>query len=282
MDTMFKMSVFIILNIFILTIYATAKNEECGSVTIRGKPHKRDVWVRDLKCPYQLSFYKEQDILFYTYDVGIENEDTFEIAYYLKHNKTSHIIHNVTNGFATAIDQENHTIYIGSNSGIYKCNPKETNMTIIHKFISKFNIWSLIFKKHLYFISYPSQRLFEVKENNGNHSVFKVHEIKERIYHYAIDGNENQYIVNKTGLYKINATLHRTLIDDKKVFTCMTADNKGEIHFCDRHSGIYVHNKHNNTLDIVVNINNVYGLTFDKNNTMIVSNNKEIVSFVPC
>lgn len=257
------------------------KNDECeNSVLVKGKKHKKVVWVENIDRPYQLAFYQHKEILFYSYNVGIEEEDTFKIAYLHKHSYEHHDLE-IENGFATAVDDENHVVYFGGNLGIYKYHP-DKNRTRAEKILSKYNVWTMFFRKKLYFIKYPIQRLYELDVHHNKSIPERVKHIHEKIYLYGIDGNHHQYITNDTGLYQIkNGSSERIRYHGEHVFRGMAVDKKGEIYFCGKH-GIFVANHHNHTLQEILHVRNIFGLTFDNHNNIIYSNPYEIVTLYPC
>lgn len=267
-------------------------NEKCEGLDVRGRFHKEEVLAKGLNRPYQLSYYHEKHELYFSNNIGDDNKDEFEIQLLLK-NGTVFSYDVVTNGFATAIDQENGIAYFGGSDGVYMDNLKEESKPQI--IIEKQNIWDMFFKKHLYFITYPSQKLYKYKHDDGKksgkgkksnkHAKSKEPEhqtwIHEKIYQFVIDGDDDIFITNKTGLYMINnGTEHRHFFEGETVFRAIELNNKGEAHFCGS-NGIYVPLKHNHTLHKIAHVKNIFGLTFDNDDHMIYSNPHQLVKLVP-
>lgn len=250
-------------------------DKKCDTIEIQGKQHSKFTWLQNIDHPYHLAFDKHKEMLYFSYNYGSNEEDTFQVAYVEK--KAPHKVHNISiaNGFATAIDQENHVVYIGADRGIYKYHPdKHENKKINNK-----NIWSMFLKKELYFITYPKQQLYKINVHKNESKSSKVkHNIDGKIYLYGIDGNNNEYFTNNTGLYKIkNGTNDIIHYEGEKIFRALAVNNKGEIHFAGK-NGIYVTHKHNHTLEEIAHIRNIFGLTFDQDDNIIYSDAHNIIT----
>ncbi|XP_063372479.1 ommochrome-binding protein-like [Cydia amplana] len=251
---------------------------KCKTVSVRGKIHKKDVLATGINRPYQLSMYKHEHKIFFSYNVGKNEEDTFEIGYIKKGEKNVTAIKEVFNGFASAVDEENHHVYLGGSKGIYKLNLKNNNETL-ENIVSGYNIWYMFFYKHLYFIDFPSQNLYVYKKN-----ATKVHYIKDKIYQYVIDKDGDQFITTDKGLYRIkegsSAGHDRHQYSDIKLFRGAALDNTGHAYFCSNHS-IYATNKNNHTLVEIAYVRNVFGITFDNQDNIVYSDPKNIVKLLP-
>lgn len=266
--------------------------DKCEGFDVRGLFHKEEVLAKGLNRPYQLSYYHHKHELYFSNNIGDDNKDEFEIQLLLK-NGSVYSYDVVKNGFATAIDQENGIAYFGGSDGVYMDNLKEESKPKI--IIEKHNIWDMFFKKNLYFITYPSQKLYKYEHEAGKKSEHgkksnkhaKIMEpehqkwIHEKIYQFAIDGDDDIFITNKTGLYMIKkGSEERHLIQGETVFRAIEINNNGDAHFCGRH-GIYVPHKHNHTLHQIAHVKNIFGLAFNNDGHMIYSNPHQIVKLVP-
>ncbi|XP_049884431.1 ommochrome-binding protein-like [Pectinophora gossypiella] len=267
-----------------VTIIAAKKlhlvKPKCDGVELRAIFHQNIVLATGLNRPYQLSYYKKEHELFFSNNVGNDTEDTFEIMK-LKHGNVT-TLDKIDNGFATAIDNEKQVAYFGGSTGIYRMNLETGDIT---KIIHNHNVWDMFFKTHLYFIVYPSQKLYKYTDNHGTKHKSKGpdHEkwIHEKIYQFAIDGDGDRFITNETGLFIIkNGTIDREEVRGETVFRAIEINHKGEAYFCGK-NGIYVPDKKDYTLIKIAHVKNIFGLTFDDVGNVIYSNPYEIIKLLP-
>ncbi|CAK1548419.1 unnamed protein product [Leptosia nina] len=251
---------------------------KCEEMMVHDKPHKKHVLSMGLNRPYQLAFDKHNQRLFFSHNVGRDDEDAFEIGYIEKDKMVPTIVQSVKNGFAIGIDNKDAIIYYGGSDGIYKQHLKENNATV-YEVLKEHNVWDMFFKHALYFITYPLQHLYKLDEKNKT-AEHQTH-IHEKIYQFAIDGHNDMFITNETGLFLIkNGTHERIAYAGPKVFRAIEINNEGVAYFCGK-NGIYTANKNNHTLDMVVKIKHVFGLTFDGDDHIIYSDSHEIVKLLP-
>lgn len=266
--------------IFVLCLYSVQINSEnCDGVHVDGKFHRKEILAKNIDRPYQLSYDKHKHTVYFSYNVGKEEEDRFNIGYIDK-GEVEHKVHDkIENGFAIAIDKSNHKIYFGGSEGIYMGSLKENNDT--KKIVDGYNIWDMFFKEELHFIRYPQQRLYKCVHKESKIMVERQNHIHEKIYQYAIDGHDDSLITNKTGLYLIkNGTTDRILISGPVNFRCVEINNKGEAYLCGQHA-IYTVDKVKRSLKEVASIRNIFGLAFDDEDNIIYSNPHEIVKLLP-
>lgn len=251
----------------------------CEEVHVDGKIHRKEILAKNIDRPYQLSYEKHKHRVYFSYNVGTEEEDRFNIGYIDKGEKEHKIHDKIENGFAIAIDNSNDRIYFGGSQGIYMESLKEHNDT--KKIVDGYNIWDMFFKKELHFIRYPQQRLYKCVHNDSKIIVERQKHIHEKVFQYAIDGHHDSFITNRTGLYLIkNGTTDRHLITGPVNFRCVEINNKGVAFFCGQHA-IYTVDKEKRALKEVANIRNIFGLTFDNEDNIIYSNPHEIVKLLP-
>lgn len=263
------------------------KESKCEGKHVRQVFNKIDVLEQGLNRPYQLSYYKKRHEIFFSNNVGNFTEDKFEIRRLhvsLDSNLTNTKVDNVENGFAVAVDNENDVAYFGGSDGIHKYDLEVGNL---NKITNNHDIWDMFFSKHLYFITYPDQRLYKYSYFKRNHS--KENEwkavpekwIQEKIYQFAIDKDNDVFFTNGTGLFMIrNGTEYRKHITGETVFRCIEVDNEGEAHFCGKNA-IFVVNKETHALKEIVYVKNIFGLTFDNAGRIIYSNPTKIVKLTP-
>ncbi|XP_014360380.2 ommochrome-binding protein [Papilio machaon] len=268
----------IIVYFTLFVISSVVNSEKCDGIYLNNKFHRKEVLSKNIDRPYQLSYDKHRHRVYFSYNIGKEEEDRFNIAYIEKGNTEHKVKDNIENGFAIAIDNINDKIYFGGSLGIYEELIKKENET--KKIIEGFNVWDMFIKEKLHFINYPQQRLYKCEHEESGVKAVRQKHIHEKIYQYAIDGHGNSYITNRTGLYMIkNGTSDRIFIKGINNFRCIEVDNDGVVHFCGQH-GIYVINKEDYTLEKIAEIRNIFGLTFDHDNNFIYSNPHEIVKLL--
>lgn len=263
----------------LILIYANnlaSLKTKCTGVHINGKNHKKEILANGINRPYQLAYYHHKNVLYFSYNVGDDNQDKFEIGYFnLKENKKIPTPIPIKNGFATALDENNKLLYLGGTDGVFVANLNES--AVIEHVIKGHNIWDMFFKNHLYFIEYPSQRLHK-KTQNGSEIVAHIH---EKIYQFVIDGNDDIFITTKDGVREIkNGTSEKIPYDGPAAFRAVEVDRKGVAHFCAK-SSIYVANKENHTLEEIGHVKNIFGITFGNDNNIIYSDPHEIVKLLP-
>lgn len=265
------------------------KNEKkpvCEGISVHGKIHKEELLINGINRPYQLSYYKKNKtdhLLYFSYNVGLQNASTFMIGY--TEGYTTYWaapvptpIPAVKNGFATALNHADDIIYLGGSEGIYVQNLTARGSAETHLLIPKHDIWDLFFKEHLYFIAFPSRRLYKVHSQNETEIQKHIH---EKLYHFVIDGDGDTFISNKSGLYMIkNDTNHRIHIKGAKVFRAFEVNRKGVAYFCGQNE-VYVADKEKHSLVEIATIKNIFGLTFDEDDNMIYSDPHQIIRLLP-
>lgn len=262
-----------------LLVYATssaAHERKCAGVNVNGRFHRKEILTNGINRPYQLALYHHKNILYFSYNVGDDKADNFEIGHInLKQNQKIPTIIPIKNGFATALDEHNKLLYLGGSEGIFAGNLNES--AVLEHVLKGHNIWDMFFKDHLYFIEYPSQRLHKKTHNSSE----LVEHIDEKIFQFVIDGDDDVFITTKDGLREIkNGTKERVSYDGPDAFRAVEVDRKGVVHFC-ANSAIYVANKSNHTLEEIAHVKNIFGITFDKDNNIIYSDPHEIVKLLP-
>ncbi|XP_068629117.1 ommochrome-binding protein-like [Battus philenor] len=268
-----------ILYTIVASIFTIGNGEKCEGIHINGKLYNKEILAKNIDRPYQLCYDKHRNRVYFSYNVGKDEEDRFNIAYIEKGQPEHKIKENIEDGFAIAIDNKNQKMYFGGSLGIYEESMKEGNET--KKIIEGFNIWDMFFKEKLYFISYPQQRLYKCEHEKSELKAVRQKHIHEKIFQHAIDGDGDSYITNKTGLYMIkNGTTDRILLKGSKNFRCIEINNEGVAFFCGQH-GIYIADKEHYTLEKIAEIKNIFGLTFDDGNNIIFSTPHEIVKVLP-
>ncbi|XP_028175967.1 ommochrome-binding protein-like [Ostrinia furnacalis] len=263
-----------------------------GIINVHGKPHMELTVIDGVNRPHQLSYYKRRAAklfqeVYFSYNVEQQNESTSTIGYIgfqvpRPGNPTAriHKISSVKNGFATAIDYANNVIYLGGSEGIYEQNLMLGGLSEPHLFIPNRNIWDLFFKDNLYFIEFPSRRLYKVVQVNNKTESVQSH-IHEKLYQFVIDGDGDTFLSNKSGLFMIRKdTNNRIHIKGAKAFRAFKVSRKGVAYFCGKNK-IYVADKEKESLVKIASIKNITGLTFDYDNNMYFSDPHRIAKLLP-
>lgn len=259
---------------------SSEEKEKCDGVHVRDKFHKKQIIGMGLNRPYQLAYDHSEHKIFFSYNSGDDNKDLFEIGYIEKGHIKHKVIEEVKNGFAIAINNQNNVIYFGGSEGVYKHHLK-SNDSKVSKIVSGYDVWDMFFKHHLYFIDYPSQKLYKYEHEKSGVQIGHQKHIHEKVFQFAIDGDNDIFLTNSTGLYRIkNGTDHRIFYDGPKVFRAIEINNQGEAYFSGQ-NGIFVANKKNDSLEKIAHIKNIFGLAFDGDDNIIYSNPSEIIKLVP-
>lgn len=273
------MQVVILLCVFAL-VNASEEKENCEGVQVHDKFHKKHVIGMGLNRPYQLAYDHSEHKVFFSYNFGKDDEDLFEIGYIEKGHIKHKTIKEIENGFAIAINNKDNVIYFGGSNGIYKHHLK-SNDSKVEKIISGHNVWDMFFKHNLYFIDYPAQHLYKCEHEKTGMKIQHQKHIHEKIFQFVIDGENDIFITNETGLYRIkNGTDHRIFYEGPKLFRAIEINNKGKAYFTGQ-NGIFIANKESNTLEKIAHIKNIFGLAFDNDDNIIYSNPSEIIKLLP-
>ncbi|XP_028175953.1 ommochrome-binding protein-like [Ostrinia furnacalis] len=267
-----------------------------GIINVHGKPHMELTVIDGVNRPHHLSYYKPRivslfQVVYFSYNVGQQNESTPTIGYTVEPGNPTAKIHKIStvkNGFATAIDYANDIIYLGGSEGIYtnKICALTTRVGSLlgglsepYLFIPNRNIWDLFFKDNLYFIEFPSRSLYKVSSNSNQ--VELQSQIHEKLYQFVIDGDGDTFLSNKSGLFMIRKdTNNRIHIKGAKVFRAFKVSRKGVAYFCGKNK-IYVADKEKESLVKIASIKNITGLTFDYDNNMYFSDPHRIAKLLP-
>ncbi|KAF9406334.1 hypothetical protein HW555_013258 [Spodoptera exigua] len=130
----------------------------CNRLKIGDNWYDRDTLWANIGRPYNLNVHRSSNSLFFSYSLPETYADVdFQLAYFNIDTREYQTIAGIRGGCSVAIDQMNDEIYLGGSDGIYKYNML-TKLADFYKEKGK-NIWSLFYKKNLFYISYPDQKL---------------------------------------------------------------------------------------------------------------------------
>lgn len=247
------------------------EENECNGVKINGVYYDTETLREDLDRPYLLAVDYSTNNLYFSYNVK-ENDDEFRSARLNLNTKEFHNIEGVTNGFAQAVDQETHEIYIGGSDGIYRYDYGNNKTEIIAERGS--NIWTLYFKEVLYYSVFPAQFLYTLIDGESRRFV----DLEDtKVDHFVIDNEDDIFFTNTTGLYsQKKGTKNAVLFKESPVLRSLTTDINGNVYAC-LQDGIYAVKKSSASLDKVVEINDGFGLAFDNDNNIVYSDANRLV-----
>ncbi|CAK1540916.1 unnamed protein product [Leptosia nina] len=223
---------------------------------------------------FNLNIHKASNSLLFSFSVLESYSDlNFLLAYYNIDTKDYSVIAGIPDGCAVAIDQKNDEIFLGGSDGIYKYN-MITKIADFHKEKGK-NIWNLFFKRNLFYINYPDQQLY--MEIDDKFAKVKEFEATQIDYFHICNNNDIIY-ANKTGLYKFeNGPSRAYAINELISVRQITEDIEGNVYVCSN-IGIFRYDKEK--LHKILDIRNLHGLAFDRDNSLIVSDEKRIFKLV--
>jgi hypothetical protein len=182
------------------------------------------------------------------------------------------IVPSIRNGFASAIDQTTGTVYLGGSDGIYKFD-YQTRDVSKPALITGIDIFDMYFQNNLYFVDTANQNLYVYRDNKSH----IVPELKDyQIQHFVVEANGNIIFVNSTGLYVLPKGAHTAIFYDVQNINIRGAsiDTTGLPYFVAQ-DGIYVINE-NKELTKVLKLENGYGLSFDKDNNIVCSDERTV------
>ncbi|XP_037295928.1 ommochrome-binding protein-like [Manduca sexta] len=249
--------------------------EPCHKVKIGDNWYEKQVLWSHFGRPYNLNVHKTSNTLFFSYSVPESYSDVdFQLAFYNMDSKEYQTIAGIKGGCTVAIDQATDDIFLGGSDGIYKYNML-TKLADYYKEKGK-NVWSLFYRRNLFYISYPDQILHI--EVDGRFAVVKEFERFE-IDHFHITNDDVIYFANKTGLYKYDKkNLEVVVINELITVRQVMEDNDGELYVC-TNFGVFVDVKFEG-LKKIIDIKNIFGIAFDRDNNLIYSDERSIIKLL--
>lgn len=251
-------------------------NKACNRIQIGEQWYELFVIWSHIGRPYNLNLLRSTNVLFFSYSLSeLYSDVEFELGYINIDTLEANVIAGVKGGCTIAIDQGNDVVFLGGSDGIYKYSIN-TKIANLYKEKGK-NIWSLFFRKKLFYISYPNQRLHI--EIDGN--FLRVKEFEDfEVDHFFVTRNNEIYFANKTAFYIINnIDLKAEMLNDLIIVRQIAEDNEENIYLV-TNMGIYVMSDLF-LMKRIVDMRNIYGLAFDRQNRMIFSDDTSIIVLKP-
>lgn len=252
------------------------EEQKCDGAIIDNVYHDIEILKADIDRPYQLAVDYSTNTVYFSYSLN-KDDDVFKTAYVNLNTKEFAELKGITNGFAQAVDQKNHEIYIGGSNGIYKYNHKtKTGEQIGAKGI---DIWNIYFKDILYYTTFPDQFLYTFV--NGESRRFKDLE-DTKVDLFVIDNEDIVFFTNATGLFgqkkgTKDVVLYKKLSEGLRG---LASDINGNVYVCIA-DGIYKIDKSTVSLIKVVEIDDAFGLAFDNENNIVYSDATTLARLKP-
>lgn len=263
-----------ILFIFIITSTSGIPNKSCDRIRIGNNWYDREILWSELGRPYNLNIHRGSNTLFFSYTQPETYSDVdFQLAYYnLDSNDYQNIV-GIRGGCAVAINQGTDEIYLGGSEGIYKYNM----LTKLADFYKEkgVNIWALFYRRNLFYISYPDQKLhIEIDDKFSPVKEF----VGMEVDHFHVDNDNIIYFANKTGLYKYdndNNNIHN--VNNLITIRQIVEDVDDNVYIC-TNLGVFLLKV--DGMEKISNIKNIYGLAFDRDNNIVISDEKNIIKLI--
>lgn len=243
----------------------------CNGVIFNDVYFDREIIFKNLGRPYNLFMHKYSETIYFSNTLRNETHIDFVITLCEINERECIDITDVPGGYAIAYDSDNDDVYFGGHDGLYKFNPV-TNKANFFAEKGK-SIWGLFVKNKIYYIEYPSQKLFVYKED----SFVKVTAAQNiEIDNFYITKNNDVYYSNKTALFKLEkGSKDVVYLNDELVIRQIVEDSFGDVYFV-ASDGVYLEDKPYDRVKKLANIDQAFGLTFDGNDKIIYSNKDSI------
>ncbi|XP_050348212.1 ommochrome-binding protein-like [Nymphalis io] len=218
--------------------------------------------------PNQLAFSGVTNTLYFSFDSG--RGEYLPVSFNIDTKKLT-ILKGIKDAFAIASDSANE-IYFGGSHGIYKYSPISKSLKRLG--VSNLDIWWIQVKAKIYFIKFPSLKLYFYE----NRKIKSVSQLRNSIVNqFVIDSDDNIFFNNSTGLFGVrNGSNNVVFMKRDPKFYGMALDNTGHVYLCCE-DGVYVVGKMLQRVKKILNIQGILGMAFDKDNNLIYSDSHHIV-----
>lgn len=250
-----------------------------SNVILHGVPYKKHVILADVNYPTKLSIDRHQNNVVFCINADEFSDQSFHSVILNLERGLPFVVPGIRNGFASAVDHTNGSVYLGGSDGIYVYN-HETKTIDRPALVSGIDIFDMFFQKYLYFVDTATQSLHILKDGKQ----MKVSNLDEHlIHHFVVDEKGNLYFVDPRGLYILKRGKHRAiLLDDTTLhYRGVTLDKHGAPHFIAQ-DGIYEINRETGQIEKKLSLEKGFGLAFDKNNNIVYSLERELIRLIRC
>ncbi|CAH2098593.1 unnamed protein product [Euphydryas editha] len=249
----------------------------CDGVMINGTYHEIEELKTGIDRPYMLAVDYSTNTVYFSYSLNSDN-DGFKTASINLNTKVFADLNGINNGFAQAVDPKNDEVYVGGSDGIYKYNKTAKSAEL---FTAKgSNIWNIFIKDRLYYSDFPSQFLYVYL--NGESVRYKDLE-DTKVDFFIIDKDDTIFFTNATGLYsQQKGTKDATLYQEFPVngVRGLTTNINGDPFACFE-DGIYKIDKSDVSLKKIIEIDDAFGLAFDKDSNIVYSDATKLIRLKP-
>ncbi|XP_045766253.1 ommochrome-binding protein-like [Maniola jurtina] len=246
---------------------------------VRKKAYKKQVVLADVNIPYKFSIDRNRNKLFFCINADEFSDQSFHNVILDLNTASVEVVPNIRNGFASAVDQNTGSVYLGGSDGIYKYS-YQTHDIEKPALVRGVDIFDMHFKDDLYFVDTTNLDL-HVLRNNQQSIVPSVEEYG--IHHCAIDGNDNLILANPTGLFLMpkgaKSPIRLSGNDNIENIRGITTDVHGEPYLIAQ-NGIYSIDHVNKQVEMILPLENGYALAFDKDNNIIFSDERSVVKLI--
>ncbi|XP_049882331.1 ommochrome-binding protein-like [Pectinophora gossypiella] len=271
------MKLLIVLSSLIIVQAGVIKEDEetCDGVNVDNKYHDKEVLKAELDRPYLLAVDYSNNVVYFSYSITA-SDDEFKTARLNLETKEFQDIKGVNNGFAQTVDPKTNDVYIGGSDGIYKYN-YNTDKAEFYGAKDE-NIWTLFVKDDIYYSSFPSQFLYV--SNNDTFERFKDLE-DTKVDNFLIDKEDLIFFTNGTGLYsQKKGSKDAEFYEDSTGIRGITLDVNGNVYVC-KSDGIYSVDKTMMYLIKIADLDDAFGVAFDKDNNIIYSDATQLIRLKP-
>ncbi|XP_023936719.2 ommochrome-binding protein-like [Bicyclus anynana] len=247
-------------------------------VKVGNKLYKKHVVLADVNIPFKFSIDRNSNKLFFCMNADEFSDQSFQNVILDLNTESVNIVPNIRNGFASAVDQNTGSVYLGGSDGIYLYN-YQTHDVEKPPIVQGVDVFDMYFKDNLYFVDTTNLDLHVLK-NNQKTIVSSVEEYG--IHHCVIDGSDNLILVNPAGVYLMakEAKSPTRFCNNIENIRGITTDIHGQPFLIAQH-GIYAIDCKNNQVTMVLPLENGYALAFDKDNNIIFSDGRSVVKLIP-
>ncbi|XP_022825373.1 uncharacterized protein LOC111355606 [Spodoptera litura] len=242
-------------------------------IVIGNVNYEREVLVTNVESPYQLVIDHDTNTLFFSYTA--RSDEVFKSAFINLKTNEFNVIPGIHGGFANAVNNQAHIVYLGGQDGVYQFDYKTKNATKLN--ITQDNIWQMFYKNGLYFTTYPEEKAYVYKGDK----LEEVAEVKDhRVMVIGVNNDGNTVYTNSSGIFFYDKELKKSTLLSFHVANAITSDLVGNLYISTA-TGIYSVNGRSRSLKELVKIDNIYGVAMESNENIIYSSENSIIRLKP-
>nr|ABK22491.1 unknown [Picea sitchensis] len=247
---------------------------DCDVVTIHNINHEKQVLLKNINGPYQMTIDYDTNTLFFSYTAEGETNDIFKSGYINLKTNEYNTITGIAGGFASAVDKHSQKVYLGGRDGVYEFNAATHKANHIEK--DGKNIWHMFYSDKLYYTDYPNENVYTFKD--GVSALLpELQDTKALLI--ATDGKDNLYFKNSSGLFCYKKAKGETVFLGDYNLNSLTADINNNLYFSTP-QGFYNIDE-NQVVNKLADVSDVYGLVVESDNNLIYSSSNSIIRLTP-